>query len=154
MRSLLPLENEALNRFESAVSKDRKPHDIVMDVSQCSEFLFKSICSLEYNVPQESNKIDEPIRFLDRTKGFFGRTTNGRFKYHTPRLGRIKKQSESINIIANPAKHEAYQAKKNDALTSLHAIMDILKWYYKGMYDYSQLYLTNKQRKLFDTHFN
>ncbi|MCH8903025.1 MAG: tetratricopeptide repeat protein [Bacteroidetes bacterium] len=32
--------------------------------------------------------------------------------------------------------------------------MDILKWYFKEMYDYSQLYLSNKQRKLLDTHFN
>src|SRR5580693_5032677 len=123
---LISFEVKALDRYRDAISPPKKIDDRITYIGQCSKFLFKSICIINYNESENSRSINEPIIFLEK-KNFFGKRSkaDGKMEFHEPKLGIIKKETEYINSKANPVKHAIYKATKDDFTGALSAIQSI-----------------------------
>jgi hypothetical protein len=147
---LTKFEEHAIERYQRAISQKRKAKDIVQDISECAEFLFKSICIKDYKLQESSYELREPVKFLNKNL-FFSKNDNPQLNYPAIKHEIIYSDFECIRHRGNVARHEAYNVTKEDIGSVVFGIKSILKWYFSEKYDYKQLTLSYEQKKvLFD----
>ena len=144
---LIKFEEEAIERYQKAISQNRKGKDIVQDISECSEFLFKSICIRDYKLQESSFELREPVKFLNKNK-FFSKEANPQLKYQAFKHEIIQSDADSIRHRGNVARHQAYNVTKEDIEVVIFAMKSILKWYFSERNDYKQFTLSPEQNKI------
>lgn len=144
---LIEFEKIAIERYRIAITQNRIGRDIVQDISECSEFLFKSICMREFGLEKNSYFLREPVAFLYKNH-FFSKKNNSTLRYPALKHDIVYSDSESIRHRGNASRHETYKVTKEDIGAVIYAIKSILIWYFSEKYDYNQFELLPEQRKI------
>ncbi|MCX6232986.1 MAG: hypothetical protein NTZ33_15760 [Bacteroidetes bacterium] len=147
MNRLNKFEEEAIERYQKAISQKRQAKDIIQDISNCSEFIFKSICIKDYHLKESSYELREPVMFLYKSN-FFSKIENPELNYSAIKHEIIHSDSECIRHRGNVARHEVYSVTKEDIGLVISAIKSILKWYFSEKYDFKKIELLPEQSKI------
>jgi len=140
-------EGQSLERYQKAISQGRDSKEILQAISECMEFLFKSICIREYKLQENSFEIREPVFFLFKNR-FFSIDENPLLNYPAYKHKIIYADAESIRLRGNIARHDTYFVSKDDVGLVTYGIKSILKWYFSEKYNYKMLALTPEQERI------